>query len=90
MSTQEYGSFTVELDEASVRLYTDMATARQTEAAAWLEVTTALTKYVERNISVWESGELEDMRSTYLPDLFDQIVAEIQDAEDPAKNREVS
>jgi len=89
MSTQEDGSFTVELDEASVRLYTEMASLRQSEAAAWLELTTALTKYVERNISVWESGELKSMRDC-LTDLFDQIVAEIQAAEDPAKNREVS
>lgn len=89
MSTQEDGSFTVELDEASVRLYTEMAAIRQSEAADWLEVTESLTKYVERHISVWESGELEDMRSIYLPDLFDQIVAELQDAEQtPA--REVS
>lgn len=63
---------------------------RQSEAAAWLEVTESLTKYVERNINVWESRELEDMRSTYLPDLFDQIVNELQDAEDPAKIKEVS
>lgn len=89
MSTQEDGSFTVELDEASVRLYTEMATARQAEAAAWLEVTAALTKYVERNISVWESRELESMRDC-LTDLFDQIVAELQDAEDPTKIKEVS
>ena len=67
----------------------DMAAWRESEAAAWLDVTTALTKYVERNINVWESRELEDMRSTYLPDLFDQIVNELQDAEQtPA--REVS
>ena len=89
MSTQEDGSFTVELDEASVRLYIEMAHARQSEADDWLEVTTALTKYVERNISVWESGELEDMRSIYLPDLFDQIVAELQD-EEQTPEREVS
>ena len=67
----------------------DMAAWRESEAAAWLEVTTALTKYIERNISVWESRELEDMRDC-LTDLFDQIVAELQDAEDPAKIREVS
>ena len=89
MSTQEDGSFTVELDEASVRLYTEMATLRQNEAAAWLEVTESLTKYVERNISVWESQELESMRQS-LADLFDQIVNELQDAEDPAKIKEVS
>ena len=89
MSTQEDGSFTVELDEASVRLYIEMAHARQSEADDWLKVTDALTKYVERNISVWESGELEDMRSIYLPDLFDQIVAELQD-EEQTPEREVS
>ena len=62
---------------------------RQSEAAAWLEVTESLTKYVERNISVWESQELESMRQS-LADLFDQIVNELQDAEDPAKIKEVS
>ena len=68
----------------------DMTAMRQSEAAAWLEVTESLTKYVERNMNVWESRELEDMRSIYLPDLFDQIVNELQDAEDPAKIKEVS
>lgn len=67
----------------------DMAAWRESEASAWLDVTTALTKYVERNISVWESQELESMRES-LADLFDQIVNEIQDAEDPAKIKEVS
>ena len=83
MSTQEDGSFTVELDEASVRLY-----MRQSEAAAWLEVTESLTKYVERNINVWESQELESMRQS-LADLFDQIVNELQD-EEQTPAREVS
>ena len=68
----------------------DMTAMRQSEAAAWLEVTESLTKYVERNMNVWESRELEDMRSIYLPDLFDQIVNELQDAEDPVKIKEVS
>lgn len=67
---------------------TQMANARQFEAAkrarkeqrAWLEVTTALTAYIGTCIDVWNSAEVGNLRDTFLPDLFDQIVVEVQDA----------
>lgn len=89
MSTQEDGSFTIKLDDASVLFSTQMANARRIEAAAWLELTSALTVYIGTCIDVWSSAEVGNLRDTFLPDLFDQIVVEVQDAQDPAKIKEV-
>ena len=71
--------FTIKLRPGDVQKYQEWAAAAEAEAAGWLKVRQELRSYMEQFIDVSHGVNIKNLRDIDLPDLIDEIAAELRD-----------